>query len=148
MPLHGRLFAQWMHHAFPRHCPFPHVSGTAERQSLSKFQAERHERAAFADYKEMKELSEEPLRRRRVESDFGMWSEEEELIDPAGNLKKARSDRTNRHVLGIVIVLYTSTYRSNYHELRWSLGALGTSLCYWWPPWRCYGRSPRRAPWL
>jgi len=26
--LHGRLFAQWMHHAFPRECPFPHVSGT------------------------------------------------------------------------------------------------------------------------
>jgi len=25
VPLHGRLFAQWMHHAFPRECPFPHV---------------------------------------------------------------------------------------------------------------------------
>merc|ERR1739848_234658 len=28
VPLHGRLFAQWMHHAFPRECPFPHLSGT------------------------------------------------------------------------------------------------------------------------
>merc|ERR1719502_595799 len=28
IPLHGRLFAQWMHHAFPRECPYPHVSGT------------------------------------------------------------------------------------------------------------------------
>jgi len=26
--LHGRLFAQWMHHAFPRECPYPHLSGT------------------------------------------------------------------------------------------------------------------------
>merc|ERR1719336_1220857 len=26
--LHGRLFAQWMHHAYPRECPFPHVSGS------------------------------------------------------------------------------------------------------------------------
>jgi len=26
--LHGRLFAQWMHHAYPRECPFPHVAGT------------------------------------------------------------------------------------------------------------------------
>merc|ERR1719210_1097048 len=25
--LHGRLFAQWMHHAYPRECPFPHASG-------------------------------------------------------------------------------------------------------------------------
>jgi len=24
VPLHGRLFAQWMHHAYPRECPFPH----------------------------------------------------------------------------------------------------------------------------
>lgn len=24
VPLHGRLFAQWLHHAFPRECPFPH----------------------------------------------------------------------------------------------------------------------------
>jgi len=30
--LHGRMFAQWMHHAFPRECPFPHVAGaTAPR---------------------------------------------------------------------------------------------------------------------
>jgi len=26
VPLHGRLFAQWMHHAFPRECPFPQVA--------------------------------------------------------------------------------------------------------------------------
>merc|ERR1740123_2782291 len=24
VPLHGRLFAQWMHHAYPQECPFPH----------------------------------------------------------------------------------------------------------------------------
>merc|ERR1719221_1766484 len=23
IPLHGRLFAQWMHHAYPRECPYP-----------------------------------------------------------------------------------------------------------------------------
>jgi len=28
VPLHGRLFAQWMHHAYPRECPLPHASGT------------------------------------------------------------------------------------------------------------------------
>jgi len=27
VPLHGRLFGQWMHHAFPRECPYPHLSG-------------------------------------------------------------------------------------------------------------------------
>jgi len=33
VPLHGRLFAQWMHHAYPRECPFPHVSGTTSPMS-------------------------------------------------------------------------------------------------------------------
>merc|ERR1719313_471701 len=27
VPVHGRLFAQWIHYAFPNECPFPHVSG-------------------------------------------------------------------------------------------------------------------------
>merc|ERR550537_1354143 len=26
VPLHGRLFAQWLHHAYPRECPYPHES--------------------------------------------------------------------------------------------------------------------------
>jgi len=26
--LHGRLFAQWMHHAYPMECPYPHAAGT------------------------------------------------------------------------------------------------------------------------
>jgi len=28
VPLHGRLFAQWLHFLFPRECPYPHASGT------------------------------------------------------------------------------------------------------------------------
>merc|ERR1719321_596536 len=27
IPLHGRLFAQWLHYAFPQECPYPHMSG-------------------------------------------------------------------------------------------------------------------------
>jgi len=33
VPLHGRLFAQWMHHAFPRECPYPHPAGTTSPQT-------------------------------------------------------------------------------------------------------------------
>merc|ERR1719247_2154637 len=28
VPLHGRLFAQWLHYAYPRECNFPHAAGT------------------------------------------------------------------------------------------------------------------------
>merc|ERR1719203_363032 len=29
VPLHGRLFAQWMHHAYPSECPYPFEAGSA-----------------------------------------------------------------------------------------------------------------------
>merc|ERR1719324_1941233 len=28
VPLHGRLFMQWLHYAYPRECNFPHAAGT------------------------------------------------------------------------------------------------------------------------
>merc|ERR1719273_1646743 len=37
VPLHGRLFAQWMHHAYPRECSFPHVIGASNRMSPSEW---------------------------------------------------------------------------------------------------------------
>merc|ERR1719163_1547558 len=37
VPLHGRLFAQWMHHAFPNECPHPHVSGTTAPKTTAAF---------------------------------------------------------------------------------------------------------------
>jgi len=30
VPLHGRLFAQWLHLAFPHDCPFPHIAEGTE----------------------------------------------------------------------------------------------------------------------
>jgi hypothetical protein len=40
VPLHARLFSQWMHHAYPRECPFPHVSGTTSQQSMDEWALE------------------------------------------------------------------------------------------------------------
>merc|ERR1719203_867839 len=37
VPLHGRLFAQWMHHAYPRECRFPHVAGTTNPLNMHEF---------------------------------------------------------------------------------------------------------------
>merc|ERR1719229_187275 len=37
IPLHGRLFAQWMHHAYPRECRFPHESGTTSPLNQDEF---------------------------------------------------------------------------------------------------------------
>jgi hypothetical protein len=37
--LHSRLFAQWMHQAFPRECPYPHLTGTTTTLSPRKWAA-------------------------------------------------------------------------------------------------------------
>eukprot|EP00932_Pfiesteria_piscicida_P008767 SRR837773.19309.p1 GENE.SRR837773.19309~~SRR837773.19309.p1 ORF type:complete len:375 (-),score=120.54 SRR837773.19309:28-1116(-) len=40
VPLHGRLFAQFMHHAYPRECPFPHSSGTTNPMTPNEWMDE------------------------------------------------------------------------------------------------------------
>merc|ERR1719230_2355284 len=40
VPLHGRLFAQWLHYVFPRECPFPYKTGTVEQVAPSEYQGE------------------------------------------------------------------------------------------------------------
>jgi len=49
VPLHGRLFAQWMHHAFPRECPYPHLSGTTNPQTPDEWLASTGEETTATD---------------------------------------------------------------------------------------------------
>lgn len=39
VPIHGRLFTQWMHHAYPRECPFPHELGTTTPMGPTEWMA-------------------------------------------------------------------------------------------------------------
>jgi len=82
VPLHGRLFAQWLHYAFPRECPFPHMTGVAAAVTP-------------AEYGESYVASDEEMRRHASEANasdisaamgkeelqwMSQWSVEEELI--------------------------------------------------------------------
>jgi len=40
VPVYGRLFSQWMHHAYPRECPFPQVSGTTSPLAPEQWMAQ------------------------------------------------------------------------------------------------------------
>jgi len=84
IPLHGRLFAQWLHHAYPHECPYPHVSGTTRPQRAEEWSAAGREAAASKD--EMQQHVEAGRSTRMQPTVEGglcsaMWTMEEELVD-------------------------------------------------------------------
>jgi len=85
VPLHGRLFAQWMHHAYPRECSYPHVSGTINPKRAEDFQAETGFEA-IATAEEMQQHLEMAPRtrfsRRPDDSECTPWTTEEEFFVP------------------------------------------------------------------
>lgn len=81
VPLHGRLFAQWLHYVFPRECPFPHKTGVAASVTPLEFgdgylakneDMEKHASDETADHVPV-HVSKEDLQW------MSQWSHEEEL---------------------------------------------------------------------
>jgi len=84
VPLHGRLFAQWMHHAYPRECPYPHVSGTTKPQTVNDYVTQT-QRSPVVSKEQMKTVVQAAKRQEaRDEAEDGgdectEWSHQEEL---------------------------------------------------------------------
>eukprot|EP00441_Pelagodinium_beii_P025354 CAMPEP_0197660806 /NCGR_PEP_ID=MMETSP1338-20131121/51071_1 /TAXON_ID=43686 ORGANISM="Pelagodinium beii, Strain RCC1491" /NCGR_SAMPLE_ID=MMETSP1338 /ASSEMBLY_ACC=CAM_ASM_000754 /LENGTH=470 /DNA_ID=CAMNT_0043238237 /DNA_START=190 /DNA_END=1599 /DNA_ORIENTATION=+ len=72
VPLHGRLFSQWLHHAYPRECPYPHVTGSTNPVTTGEW------------YKKSSAVSEAEMQRWSTadapETLFMPWKLEEELV--------------------------------------------------------------------
>merc|ERR1719277_41312 len=49
VPLHSRLFAQWLHFAYPQECQYPHVSGTTLNMTDEAWSAATGLRSALTD---------------------------------------------------------------------------------------------------
>jgi len=79
VPLHGRLFAQWMHNAFPHKCAYPHMSGTTKPLRADDFQAHTG-LPVSASRDEMTQFVEGSPKRRQSSSVKGPWHFEEELF--------------------------------------------------------------------
>jgi hypothetical protein len=94
VPLHGRLFGQWIHHAFPRECPYPHKAGTTKPMSADDWMEEKGVDALSASEDEMQHHVTMPHSENTVTIGAGavgggpnttaskslMWTLEEELI--------------------------------------------------------------------
>jgi len=110
VPLHGRLFAQWMHNAFPRECPFPHESGTTSPQTPDEWMKETGQQASQASKEEMAiivaadtcmTLEGSP----GCEEDDGQlfWSDSEELLVTQQSVRGRGSWRGRGEFLAIVV---------------------------------------------
>jgi hypothetical protein len=111
VPLHGRLFAQWMHHAFPRECPFPHVAGTTNQQAPDDWLVESGS-DPLATQEEMQQLSLAPDATSRVEeSQKAMpWFPEEELHIPRATPPKQSSARSIMRIVMLFGVILSALY--------------------------------------
>jgi len=112
VPLHGRLFAQWMHFAYPRECPYPRPPGTAESFSSSEWFEESGTGKSMSpdqmrDYIESgvsTSASAAASGRDEVEDEEGlcsaqMWVMEEQLVDAVNG--PATSPPASRSKVGI-----------------------------------------------
>lgn len=86
VPLHSRLFGQWMHHAFPREFPLPHLSGTTSQLSAdewltsgSNLHATKDEMSHFSSMSTAGKVSAVEASEAHV---LLPWSHEEELLVP------------------------------------------------------------------
>jgi len=86
VPLHGRLFAQWMHHVYPRECPYPHITGTIDAKLPAEWKTLNGNTGTATD-EEMKghvelgaKATDSQVQGDLAVEDLMPWSHEEELI--------------------------------------------------------------------
>jgi len=77
IPIYGRLFAQWMHHAYPHECEFPHISGTTSPKALQELTLQ--EQVQIMTNKSIMELHASRKERRNAPVHGAPWLLQEEL---------------------------------------------------------------------
>merc|ERR1719188_1737562 len=101
VPLHGRLFTQWMHHVYPRECSFPHMSGAVQPMYPLEFAM-----AMGHKYLEVtKEVMQMHAARSEVQSDEPIelpWSHVEELVAEHTDSRPFQFQATMHAVVAVV----------------------------------------------
>lgn len=105
VPLHGRLFGQWLHFVFPLDCPFPHKSGTTTTLTPLEFgddyMASEEEMAKHSALGDRKNAS-IPTSKMLEDDWMTQWSHEEELL--VGDLKAPWEADISTPVLWCVLI--------------------------------------------
>jgi hypothetical protein len=92
VPLHGRLFAQWMHHAFPRECPYPQQAGTTAPQTPDEWMQATGQQQAKKSKEEMQAhvdsdtctapVGDKAREQHHLSENALPWDDNEELLVP------------------------------------------------------------------
>merc|ERR1740138_167763 len=105
--LHGRLFGQWMHHAFPRECPFPHVAGSINPQSPDEWMSSQGEES-FASKDVMRQYVDKAAKSPsevHPDGELNHWEVHEELLMPRASPRERSGFADGFRKLMFVIVL-------------------------------------------
>jgi len=87
VPVHGRLFAQWLHYAFPRECAFPYKAGETVALSPSEFGEYAATEEDMTDIVSGAVDAAKIVRPSTTEDDeMSQWSHEEELLSDSVHL--------------------------------------------------------------
>jgi len=120
VPIHGRLFAQWMHHAFPRECPYPHEAGTTSPQTPDEWmESAGHESHRASEEEMMAHVESDDCKGGRSceESNELPWTHGEELLTKRTVVRRRPWRAILRKlavfgVLGAMITWATLSWRS------------------------------------
>jgi len=83
VPLHGRMFAQFLHHAFPNECPQPRAPGVTEApMTHDEWRASRNTSSVVSKevMQELMDRAAETKQATSSEEPSLLWTEEEELL--------------------------------------------------------------------
>jgi len=101
--LHGRLFAQWLHYAFPHECPFPHKMG--ETVTLSPLEYGDDHLATEAEMELATTLTTPAPDSNMPDDDWmSQWSHEEELLSDATHLHAPWESRISGKMVFLMLV--------------------------------------------
>lgn len=110
VPLHGRLFAQWLHLVFPRECPYPHTSGSRSPLSASEW-LEANPGNLNMKRKEIRQYIDRAHENGQAgdndasgEEDFTQWSHEEEILYLPAQLAAGWETKLLRASLVLVVL--------------------------------------------
>merc|ERR1719440_1264615 len=80
VPLHGRLFAQWLHHAYPLECQFPHLSGTTFSHTADEWLDATGEETMATEEEMASHVADKPETHDKMDAETLPWLPEEELL--------------------------------------------------------------------